>query len=349
MIIRSLAFHDLDQRPRRAALARSLGPTWTASVPPQSLLLHYGEYVIATDRRTIGVLGDAAHPWAPLPFTIASLRPSALGDVALTDPEGTVYLWRPPDPPRAVWRPERPGSYAAVSLGADQVLIARVESGEMQEYWAVDTASGQTLWSLDRRLHLATAVPHGVLAWTEGLAALECYDAADGIRKWQMRGSPPVDFIGVVGDVLWFPASHQLCRVDCMSGRRLPNVHVRNTQAPDGVLDDRGIFHCCLGLSYHTYDLIDGGRELAYTEFRITDAGPTLGAGRGALIVAVDGRLIFVDQRSAVWCVHPDQPADPELIWRAGDRVTTIAAMNEQLLVCEASGTITALGTRGVS
>lgn len=346
MTILSLAVHDLDLRPRRPAIARSLRTAWTASVSPQSLLLRYGEHIIATDRRTIGMLGDGGATWAPLPFTIASVRPSALGDIALTDATGTVYLWAPPHPPRAVWRDERPGSYAAMSLGGDRVLITRVESGEIQDSRAIDTAAGQTLWTFHSSRHLAAVLPHGILAWTAGLDALDCYDVADGTKKWRMRGGPPVDFIALVGDVLWFPASHQLARVDCTSGRRLPNVRVRRTQAPDGVLDDRGVFHCCQGLSYHTYDLTGGGRELASTEFRITDAGPSVGAGRGGTIATADGRFLFADQRSAVWCVHPDHPADPELIWRASDPITTIAAMSGQLLVCEASGTITAFGTR---
>ena len=124
----------------------------------------------------------------------------------------------------------------------------------------------------------------------------------------------------------------------------LPSVEVENARVPKGVLDERGVLHCCHGLNYQTFDLRRDGHCLSNAQFRVTAAGPTLGAGAGGMVVATDHRMLFCDERSGIWLCHPNRPETPELLIRMKGIVGGLAVRDGQLLIVEASGLITALG-----
>jgi hypothetical protein len=342
--ILSFAYLDLDFAAQRAAVSETLQVVGSFSVPRRSILLRYGEHVLVTDRRSIGILGEPGDVWSPLDLALQDYLRSALGDLVLTDVEGGAYLWRPPAPPRAVWRAQTPDAISAASLGDHRLLVMRFADRGMAEAFAIDADDNRILWRLDPGFHYVAATPLGLLTLTSSMDALECFDSSTGARRWNTPWGGGTGLFGVVDGILWGAGKFQILGIDCATGHELPPIAVENAHLPSGVLDERGVFHCCHGLNYQTYDLRDGGRRLSYAELRITAAGPTLGAGPGGMIPTTDGRLIFSDQRHGVWVVHPERPTEPELIWRAHRMITGLVARAGQVLVAEDSGTVTALG-----
>jgi len=341
-VILSLAPVHLDLAPRSDAVSPALAVGWSMRVPPNSFFLRYAEHVLVTDRKSIAVLGAAGEALAPLDLKLKDYYPSGLGDPVLLDRSGNVFLWRPPEAPRLFFRFPEPGEYAAASLGGTRLLILRYQDGAMSGASAVDAADGRVLWSSDAEFHLVAVTPEGILASTAAVDGLECHDPESGQRRWTVPWSG-ADLFGIVDGIAWGPGQNELQRIDCATGNKLTPVQVDNAKNPRGVVDERGIFHCCHGLSYQTYDLRNNGQRLSYSEFRLTAAGPSLGAGPSGTLIATDGRLIFSDQRGAIWVVHPNQPDQPELVWRARGVISGLAVRDSAVLVAEASGSITAL------
>jgi hypothetical protein len=338
----SLSYQDLDLKPRRDAVSSTLARAWPVAVPPRPLLLRYGNELVVTDRRSIGLLRDGS--WTPLDIELKDFSASASGDIALTDAKGAAYLWRPPQAPVLVWRAPADGAHLVVSLGGGRLLILRFAGEDLREAFAVEAEHRSVLWRIDPDFHFAAAVRDGILAWTKDTSALQCFDPASGSRRWRTDWPGSMGLIGIVDGILWGPGRSQLFRLNCETGEMLAPIAIENAHLPKGVLDQSGIFHCCHGLNYQTYDLRDGGRRLSYAEFRITGEGPTLGAGNGGMIVTTDGRLIFRDQRHGLWMVHPDRPEHPDLIARLNGPLGELAARDGQVLVAEDSGAVTAFG-----
>ncbi len=324
----SFAYNHLDLAPRRDSISETLNVDWSTNVPPNSLLLRYEENVIVTDRKSIGILGEPGEAFSRLNLDLKDFSPSALGDVAVTDVGGMAYLWHPPTPPRPVWRATAPGPHFAISLGGQRLLVTRfAKDGEMQEAFAIDASDGHMLWRLSPGFHIVSATQHGLFAWTNSLDALQCFDPGTGSLFWLAAAwVGGADLYGIIDGILWGPGDHQLQRVECGAGSILPPIAVQNDSSPGGIIDDQGIFHCCRGLNYQTFDLLDDGRRLSFAEFRITSEGPTLGAGPG------------------LWVVHPERPTQPELVWRASSMITGLVVRRGQVLIAESEGIVTAFG-----
>lgn len=341
----SFAFSHLDLAPRRDSISESLPVSWSTSVQPNPLLLRYHNQVIVTDRKTIGVFNDPNESFSSLDLNLKGFRSSAVGKLALTDIDGSVYLWEPPNLPIAVWRATRSGSYFAVSLSAEHLLITRfAKDGDMEEAFAIDVRDGRILWRLDPGFHIVAATQYGLLAWSNLLDGLQCFDQNTGKIRWHTPWEGGNDLYGIVDGILWVPGKSQLQRIDCKTGNFLSPIEVQDNLIPGGIIDDEGIFHCCRGLNYQKFDLTDNGRRLSVAEFHITTEGPSLGAGRSGMIVTTDERLIFTDQRGGLWVVHPDQPTEPQLIWRATSIISTPVVRQGQVLIAESKGVITAFG-----
>jgi hypothetical protein len=310
-------------------------------------LRRYSDYVLVQERapgKSLRYIGAPGEPWKKLEFAVMALSPSAVGPLCLTTSDGAAYFWEPDDTPQKVWEPDAPGDYTITAIGGDNLLVRQFDKNGIPHIQAVNARDRHQLWRLEESPLFLEAVPSGLLFLSRDEPMLECLDATTGALRWSCGWSGGVLRIGMVDEVLWAPGDSELLRVDCASGRVLPPVAVQDTESPGGILDDRGIFHCCRGLNYQTFDLQDGGRQLSFAEFRITTEGPTLGAGPAGMIITTDGRLIFSDQRHGVWVVHPEQPTQPELTFRASSMIVGLAAWQGQVLVAESANTITALG-----
>jgi hypothetical protein len=345
----SFAFSNLDLAPRRDAVSESFDVSWSAQVPKNSLLLRYHDQIIVTDRQTIGLLNNPNEPFSPWDRNVKGFRASALGKLAITDVDGTVYLWEPPKTPVAVWHATEPGSYFAVSLSDEHLLITRfAKGGDMGDAFAIDVSDGRVLWQLDPGFHIVAATQYGLLAWSNLLDELQCFDQNSGQIRWRTRWEGGSELYGIVDGILWGPGKTRLQRIDCETGTFLSPIDVQDSLTPGGIMDDEGIFHCCRGLNYQKFDLRDNGRRLSFAEFNITTEGPSLGAGPSGMIVTTDERLIFTDQRGGLWVVYPDRPTEPQLIRRASSMISTPVVRQGQLLIAESKGVITAFGAGAI-
>jgi len=341
----SFAFSHLDFAPRRDSVSDSLHVSGSTSVLPNPSLLRYEDHIIVTDRKTIGVFGGPDESFSPLDLKLEGFRSSGVGKLAMTDVDGTVYLWEPPKPPIAVWRATEAGFYFAVSLSDEHLLVTRfAKNGDMEDAFAIDVSDGRILWRLDPGFHIVAATHYGLLAWSNSLDDLQCFDQNSGHIKWHTPWEGGIELYGIVDGILWGPGKTHLQRIDCETGTFLSPIEVQDSLTPGGIIDDEGIFHCCGGLNYQKFDLRDNGRQLSFVKFHISTDGPSVGGGRAGMIVATDERLIFTDQRGGLWVVHPDQPTEPHLIWRASSIISTPVVRHGQVLVAESKGVITAFG-----
>ena len=180
--ILDLSDQALDLVPKRDIICESLQLKWSKSVPRHSLLLRHRHEIILTDRQAIGLLGAPSKPWVPLELALDSWRSSALGDLALADNDGGIYLWNPPNTPRRMLSATEPGFYSAASLGGSRLLILRFSGETMQEAYAIDAEQNHVLWRTEPGFHIAAVTAYGILVWTADFTALVCLSLESGLR-----------------------------------------------------------------------------------------------------------------------------------------------------------------------
>lgn len=351
--VQSLSFTS-----RRVALGKELTVQWKVPwrvLPGRTRLLATGESaLLAEGERGWFEISDATPepgtlaPWRHYDLCVADLSATTDADALVLESSGDVFLWRASSSPQPVWKSEWPAAYTMVLGLSDGRLFAQCTAEGRRRMGVVDTQSGRFAWSRKMIGNWVLPVQDQLFMEPDDtydvLVALE---TANGKQRWK---SKPVlgginTVIGVVDDLLWVATRESaLCALDTGSGSLRTEVKVKNNRVPLGKLDEHGRLHLCQGLNYQVLDLRDGGKVLSYTEFRLTEIGPSTAPGNLAWVIR-DGRLIFHDDRGRVWCFSPEAPAEPKLIWESKGGVAGIAVAHERLLVLENAGCLLALGS----
>jgi hypothetical protein len=343
--------------PRRPALSLDLLPHWSARMRVRlghTRLMRVGEHLVLLDGED-GVVevgtqqpqDDRLQPWVRHDVPVAAVGAGYESEPVIADPEGAVFRWLPGSEPQAVWEAGAPGaSLSLVGLPHERLFFGRVLGGR-RTMGVVDTRSGRTLWQRDGASALALPFESMLLLeLTEELDVLVCLDAATGRECWRGKrlAGGLGGIIGVVQGSLWLATrSGTICALDVAKGRARHEMKLRDSTNPQGVLDDRGLFHACNGLSYQVLDLSGSGSLASQTQFVRSPEGPGPALGR-LVLVAADDRLVFADERGSIFVVHPESPASPERLATANSLVVGTGIAFGRLFVLESAGFLRAYG-----
>ena len=349
----------LDFTPRGSVLPRRLEPLWEARLPYQpgrTRLASVGERLalIEPDEGIAEVGGERPtnermQPWV---FHALSLYTAGAGfssEPVLVDSDAVVYRWAPGAAPRAVWRADAPASaLAVVGLPNDDLLVRRERDGG-GSMARLHGPSGRVRW--ERRGSSAILLPHDDVIFIEQTGAndaIACLDAHTGRERWvsQRVEGGLADFIGVVGPALWVTTrSGRVASLSVDDGGARSEIALENVRTPYGVLDERGVFHVCTGFDVQRVDLVGKGRLVKRVAFAPADGAAVRSVAFGRLaLITTDGRLIYHDERGAVYVLPPDDAEHPRLLWQGASPVAMLGATGGRLYALDSSGTLRAFG-----
>lgn len=351
--VQSLAF-----TPAHDALGKELSLRWKLPwrvLPGRTRLLSTRHGALLADgERGWFEMSDATPqtgtlaPWKHYDLPVADLSAATDADALVLESDGQVLFWQAGSSPQAVWTSPWPAKDTVVLGLPGGRLFAQCTAEGQRQMGVVDAQSSRFIWS-------RKAIGNWVLP-AQDLLFMELDDAynvlvalkiASGKQKWK---SKPVraglnTVIGVVDDLLWVATRESsLCAFDIGNGNLRTEIKVKNNRVPLGRLDQDGRLHLCQGLNYHVLDLRAGGKVLSYTEFRLSEKGPSTAPGNLAWPLP-DGRLVFHDDRGRIWCSSPESSAQPKLVWESQGGIAGMTVAHEHLLALENAGCLLALGS----
>lgn len=336
----------LDYLGWRAPLDVEIKHQWRVSCqvhPSRTRIFGFGEGLVIIDGTSGVIQVGPQQPqsaeyasWERLHADVEAVSPGTKGSITIACRNGSVLTWAPGMKPAEIWKTQEEDPVANV-LTPD-VLLLRNASISGRSTVAVDLNRGVELW---RR----PFVPLVVLPCHDSFFSIERLsqgpvvriDARSGKEIWTATIPQILDLIGVVDERLWVTRmGGQLIALDVAKGNVCETVEVNEIAIPSGVLDERGFFHQCNGITYHITDLHDGS-VIGNAELSSAHVCPSTAAGQNALLTD-DDRILFFDESNRLFEVSMSNIRYPRLVWESESQIVGAGITNKSVYALESSG-----------
>lgn len=350
----------LDFRPRAIELPSAPGPwrvVWSAPVatPGGSRLMDTdgGPALVNAPSGIVAV--GATPPGDERALTGRALfaRPAVDGGPVLIDDEGQIYRWSPGGPARPVWETRAPGRQLdVIGLTDGRLLVQRPRGGVLHGLlapfgadWVTEMVEPETGVRWRRLGELGGVLPSddALFAVAADRRGVVCLDPTDGAERWTQPIAEGVSsLVARIERRLWLATNtEELLALDVVTGAREVRVRPPGIAVLDGVVDDRGRFHLCIGSRYLALDLTAAGATVV--DVTLVGHEPSSLVFGSSALPTRDDRLVFVDRDGAIFAGSTAPSPTRTLLYRAPARLLACRAAHGMLLALGSDGTLTAL------